>query len=151
MLRKDGGMGTPGRTLKLNPCACPGWWYGSWPRISTRVCPGEHNRYALNRSSIGGYTWRVAYSPSTKSLSRSATVRSTYGRIAVRHSTGSRWKRSDAMAATVVSTRPRGLDGTARRTDTGTEKGTRPAPPSTGEEGGTGRVGDERSVSAGRC
>lgn len=40
MLRKLGGTGTPFRTLKANPCAWPGAWYGSWPTITTRTFSG---------------------------------------------------------------------------------------------------------------
>ena len=37
MLTSDGGIATPGRTEKHRPWAWRGPWYGSWPRISTRV------------------------------------------------------------------------------------------------------------------
>ena len=35
MFRSDGGNGVPSCTLKHSPCACPGPWYGSWPRMTT--------------------------------------------------------------------------------------------------------------------
>lgn len=37
MFRRLGGCLTPFMTEKARPCACPGWWYGSCPRITT--CP----------------------------------------------------------------------------------------------------------------
>eukprot|EP00971_Amphidinium_carterae_P176700 3503497-Amphidinium_carterae.1 len=37
MFRKLGGTLTPLGTENESPMACPGWWYGSWPTITTRT------------------------------------------------------------------------------------------------------------------
>src|SRR5690606_81249 len=68
------GNGTPAGTLKLSPCARPGRWYGSWPRMSTRACSGEHRRKAANRSGSGGQTSCSAYSWLTNSPSLATTA-----------------------------------------------------------------------------
>ena len=49
-------MRTPRRTEKHSPWAWRGPWYGSWPRISTRVSAYGVRCSAANTSSGGGYT-----------------------------------------------------------------------------------------------
>ena len=44
---KEGGRGCPSGTEKLNPWACPGSWYGSWPRITTLISSGAKPLMAL--------------------------------------------------------------------------------------------------------
>ena len=89
-------MATPGRTLKLSPCAWPTLWYGSWPRISTRARSSWLSRSAANRSASGGNTSRVAYSDATNADSVATVAESTYGAIASRQSGGIRSIRSRA-------------------------------------------------------
>ena len=51
MICSDGGTGTPGFTEKHRPCAWPGPWYGSWPRITTFTAS---NGVASNAAKISG-------------------------------------------------------------------------------------------------
>ena len=44
MLRRLGGSGCPAGTENARPSACPGPWYGSWPRITTRTCDRRRQR-----------------------------------------------------------------------------------------------------------
>mmetsp|Transcript_11363 Transcript_11363/g.34434 ORF Transcript_11363/g.34434 Transcript_11363/m.34434 type:complete len:377 (-) Transcript_11363:1145-2275(-) len=66
MLRRDGGFWMLPSTLKDSPCACPGWWYGSWPRITTLVSWSGQRRSALNTFSRGGKIVRLWYSAARK-------------------------------------------------------------------------------------
>src|SRR6185503_6142353 len=54
MLTRLGGGQTPSLTEKHSPCACPGPWYGSWPRITTRTCSSGVRSSARNHSEPRG-------------------------------------------------------------------------------------------------
>ena len=56
MFTSDGGGFTPRRTEKHRPCAWPGPWYGSCPRMTTRVSAYGVRCSAWNTSSAGGNT-----------------------------------------------------------------------------------------------
>lgn len=47
-------ISTDGFTEKLSPCACPGSWYGSCPRITTFTFESGVNAKALKMSSGAG-------------------------------------------------------------------------------------------------
>ena len=67
---KLGGTGTPGRTEKHMPCACPGPWYGSCPMITTFVVSSGHWAKHENISGLSGYTSLTLRSASTRFISR---------------------------------------------------------------------------------
>lgn len=55
MFTRDGGGLMPSGTEKLNPCACPAPWYGSWPNITTFTESNGVVLNALNINDHGGY------------------------------------------------------------------------------------------------
>ena len=54
IFRSDGGSFTPGATENAKPCAWPGPWYGSCPRMTTLTRSSGVNSSA--RKGCGGYT-----------------------------------------------------------------------------------------------
>ena len=83
MLTNDGGIATPCCTEKHRPWAWRGPWYGSWPRISTRVSAYGVRCRAANTSSGAGYTvWRcrsVARTAATPASTAWRTPRAARG------------------------------------------------------------------------
>ncbi len=61
ILRSDFGS-VRAKDEKANPCACPGRWYGSCPRITTRTSGRSVRESALKTSSFFGNTEPFAYS-----------------------------------------------------------------------------------------
>ena len=62
MFCNEGGWSMPSGTEKQSPCACPGPWYGSCPRMTTLVCSAGQWSKALKMSFPGGYIFVVLYS-----------------------------------------------------------------------------------------
>jgi hypothetical protein len=54
MFTSEGGGLVPAGTEKLKPCACPGLWYGSCPKITTFTLSKGVWLKALNISGPGG-------------------------------------------------------------------------------------------------
>mmetsp|Transcript_13836 Transcript_13836/g.55357 ORF Transcript_13836/g.55357 Transcript_13836/m.55357 type:complete len:219 (+) Transcript_13836:746-1402(+) len=52
--RSEGGGGTPRRTEKARPCAWPGPWYGSWPRMTALTSARGVSRSARSVSRGAG-------------------------------------------------------------------------------------------------